>query len=95
MYECTVYSSPSGTREASGWFVLADPPRHAGEPYAPIAGGLPLFEPSPSTWDGSVLHISSALALAPDGEIDYPLRGGHGKKQLYRSGLSIGPEVPY
>src|SRR5437762_5101390 len=57
VYECTLYSHPSGKPDALGLFVLADPPRQPGHPYSPLPGGLPpSFDPAPTYWDGNVLH---------------------------------------
>lgn len=42
-----------------------------------------------------IIHLSSGLALVPDGFVDYPDDGEHGSKQEYKEGIPVGGKIEY
>jgi hypothetical protein len=90
-FDCDVYSDQTGHVIASGSYSLAR--------CGPDGQCEPVTSLVPRTdyqfFDGVAIHLRQPYALIPDGDIDYPLGDGHGKRSTYRFGRETSPARAY
>ena len=88
-FDCTTFNE-DGSVWARGHFIHARP---AGGRYEAVGAPFPglAFE----GYDGVSIYLQNGTMLVPDGWIDYPLEGSHGKKQRFVLGSEASPEVSY
>jgi len=59
---------------------------------------MPAVIPNPlgfGFFDGSTIHLEGPYLLLPDGQLDFPFGPGWGKRQNFKLGQELGPEVEY
>lgn len=99
-YDCATYNEQTGEVNTRGTFVLRRVvlQNHIYENVDLIGldRDIDEFVQSSLDWyDGEAIHLTSGLALVPDGTVVYPYRKDHGIKQEFKEGIPVGDRIEY